>query len=229
MDADGALAIGLLAQGAAVLPMDADGVLALLGGRRVVDDEDGRGRGERLGHPGAVPPGDRLLVPGALAEELLQRLVGVGDRQAGWQRDGAGHRLDALAVGVLEQSAEVDAAPGGLAGAVEVVAEYVREGDEPVEDVGREFGGVGAVHTLVTNPAGKSFVEANGVALATSAQFRPHFHLHSCRPISGLYADSRDETGSESLRNGFQVSPFTRGDKACFLNKATFHAISRLF
>jgi hypothetical protein len=84
------------------------------------------GEANALGHAGAVAPRDGLLIPGALADELLQRLVGVGDRQARRQGDGAGHRLDALAVGVLEQAAEVDAAPGGLAGAVEVVAECRR-------------------------------------------------------------------------------------------------------
>ena len=100
-----------------MLPLDADGVLALLGEGGVVDDEDAVGVGERLGHDGAVAPPDGLLVPGALAEELLQGLVGVGDVQARRQGDAVGDRLDALAVAVGDQAAEVDAAPGGLAGA----------------------------------------------------------------------------------------------------------------
>ena len=106
---------------------------------------------------------DRLLVPGALAEELLQGLVGVGDVEPLRQRDAGGHRLDALAVAVLDQAAEVDAAPGGLAGAVEVVAEAGGVVGEPVEDVGVEFGGVGPVHTPCTNRTGRPFVGANGL------------------------------------------------------------------
>ena len=43
MDRDGHLAVGLLAQGAAVLPLDADGVLALLGEGDIVEEEDAVG------------------------------------------------------------------------------------------------------------------------------------------------------------------------------------------
>jgi hypothetical protein len=43
MDFDGALAVGLLAQDPAVLSLDADGVLALFGVSRVVDDEEPSG------------------------------------------------------------------------------------------------------------------------------------------------------------------------------------------
>jgi hypothetical protein len=43
VDRDGALAVGLLAQRAAVLPLDADGVPALLREGRVVDDEEADG------------------------------------------------------------------------------------------------------------------------------------------------------------------------------------------
>ncbi len=58
----------------AFLPLDTDGVLTLLGEGGVIDHEDPGGVGERLGDDGAVAPPDRLLVPGALADELLQRL-----------------------------------------------------------------------------------------------------------------------------------------------------------
>ena len=130
-----------------------------------VDDEDPRLIGERPGHPRAVTSPDGLIIPGALADELLEGLVGVGDGQARGQDGVAGHRLDALAVGVLEQPAEIDAAPGGLAGAVEVVAEVTGVLGEPIEDVGCKLGGVGAVHALDTNRASGSFVGSNGVAL----------------------------------------------------------------
>jgi hypothetical protein len=102
VDRHGALAVVLLAQRAAVLPLYPDGVLALLGESRVVDHEDAGGIGELLGHDGAVALPEGPLVPGALAEELLQRLVGVRDLQAGRQGDAVGDRLGALAVAVLD-------------------------------------------------------------------------------------------------------------------------------
>lgn len=121
-----------------------------------------------------LAPPDGQLIPGALADELLEGLIGVGDGQSGGQGGLAGHRLDALAVGVLEQAAEVDAAPEGLAGPVEVVAEVGAIGAEAVEDVGGEFGGVGPVHTLFTNRGGRAFVGTNGVALSLSRILRGH-------------------------------------------------------
>ena len=48
VDRGGDLAIGLLAQGAAILPLDADGMLALLGEAGVVEDEDPLGAGKGL-------------------------------------------------------------------------------------------------------------------------------------------------------------------------------------
>src|SRR5206468_2227368 len=116
VDRGGDLAVGRLARGPAVLPLDADGELALLGEAGVVDDEDALGRGEGRGHGRAVSLPDGLLVPGALAEELLEGLVEVLDLQAGREGDLAGEGLDALAVAVEEQALEVDAGVGGLAG-----------------------------------------------------------------------------------------------------------------
>src|SRR4051794_35379772 len=71
---DGDLAVGFLAQLAAVLTLDTDGVLALLGEAGIVDDEDPRGAGQGYGHDTAIAPKDLLLVPGALVDELLQGL-----------------------------------------------------------------------------------------------------------------------------------------------------------
>ena len=51
----GDLAIGLLAQGPAILPPDADGVRALFGERHVVEDEDAARVGERPGQAGTEP------------------------------------------------------------------------------------------------------------------------------------------------------------------------------
>ena len=79
VDRDGHLAVGLLAQLAAVLMLDADGVLALLGEAGIVDDEDPLGTGQGLSHHGAIALANLLLVPGALVDELLQGLLGVFD------------------------------------------------------------------------------------------------------------------------------------------------------
>src|SRR3954467_8820223 len=98
VDADGALAVGLLAQRPAVLTLDADGVLALLGEGGVVDDEGGLGVGEGRGHVAAVASPDVLLVPVGLVDEVLEALVGVLDPQLRWEVDTPDHRLDALAL-----------------------------------------------------------------------------------------------------------------------------------
>ena len=86
-------------------------------------------------HDGAVKPPDGLLVPGALSEELLQRLVGVGDVEPRRRWDPVGDGLEALAVAVLAEVAEGDAAPAGLAGPVEEVRETLGVRGEPSEDV----------------------------------------------------------------------------------------------
>src|SRR3954452_3859115 len=123
VDADGDLTVGLLAQGAAILPLHADGVLALLGESGVVEDEDALGAGEGLRQVWAVALAEPLLVPGALVDELLQGLLGVLDRQIGGQDNASGQRLDALAFAVVEQPLEVEGAVGGLGLMTEVLAE----------------------------------------------------------------------------------------------------------
>jgi hypothetical protein len=91
---------------------------------------------------------DGLLVPGALADELLEGAVEVGDLQAGRECDLAGERLDARALAVEDRALELDAGVLGLAGPVEVAAESGGRGVEPVEGFGSEIGGVGAVPGL---------------------------------------------------------------------------------
>ena len=73
-------------------------MLALLREAGVVDDEEASGAGERLGHAGAVAAQDGVLVPGALVDELLQRLLGVLAGQALGQGDAAGEGLPGWAV-----------------------------------------------------------------------------------------------------------------------------------
>ena len=155
VDRDGDLAVGLLAQLAAVLMLDADGVLALLGEAGIVDDEDPLGTGEGLSHHGAVAMEDPLFVPGALVDELLHGLFGIVDvaRSSAGSGTRLDHGLDALALAVLEQAAEVDAAPGALGGVAEVVMEVLGVVPKPAEDFGSEFGCKGLVHTIHTNKA----------------------------------------------------------------------------
>jgi len=143
VDADGDLAIGLLAQGAAVLALDADGALALLGEGDVVEDEEALGAGERAGQERPVAAQDGVVVPGALVDELLQGLVGVGDSQGLGQGDAAGERLDALALAVEQQPLEVDAGPRGGPRPAEVGGEGSGVVGEPAEDLRGEFRGVG--------------------------------------------------------------------------------------
>ena len=167
VDRDGDLAVGLLAQLAAILMLHAHGVLALLGEAGIVDDKDPSRAGQGFGHHAAISLPDRLLVPGALVDELLQGLFGVLDvqelRRPG---DAGGHRFDALAFPILEQSPEIDAAPGELSGVEEEVLEPPGIGAQPGEDFRGKFGGVGLVHTDHTNKAPKRFVELNGVVLS---------------------------------------------------------------
>ncbi len=146
MEADGALAIGLLGQRPAVLTLDADGVPALLGIGGVVDDEDRLGVGAGLGHVAAVASPDVLLVPVGLVDEVLEALAGILDAELGRQVDAGDHGLDALAFAVLEEAAEVDERPVGLAAHGEVAAKEVGVGLEPREDAGAERRGESPVH-----------------------------------------------------------------------------------
>ena len=120
VDGDGHLAVGLLAQGATVLALHADGMLALLGETGVVDDENALRALEGLGHAGPVAAQDGLLVPGALIDELLQGLFGVLTGQALGQGNAAGQRFDALALPVEQQSLQIDASPAGGLGLREI-------------------------------------------------------------------------------------------------------------
>ena len=109
---------------------------------------------------------DLLFVPGALVDELLQGLFGVFDaKQFRRPGDAGGHRFDALAFPILEQTPEVDAAPGELSGVAEEVLEPLGIVAKPVEDFGGEFWSVGLVHNGHTNKAPERFVNLSGVVL----------------------------------------------------------------
>ncbi len=99
-----ALTVGYLPQGAAVLPGHAHRVDPFLGQRGVVQHQNPGIRGKRFHHhvDQTVHHGDR--VPGALVDELLQRLP-VPAGKAG------GHRLDRLALPVQKKSRQIHRAP----------------------------------------------------------------------------------------------------------------------
>jgi hypothetical protein len=71
-----------------------------------------------------------------------------------------GHRFDALAFPVLEQAAQVDAAPGELRGVAIELLELPGVVAQPLEDLGGEFRGVGLVHTVHTNKPPGRIVES---------------------------------------------------------------------
>ena len=154
VDRDGDLAVGLLAQLAAVLAVHADGVLALLGGAGIVDDKDPLGAGEGLSHHAAVAMEDLLFVPGALVDALLQGLWGIFEvPEFSRERDPVHHGLNAFTLALLDQAAKVDAAPGALGLVAEVIAEQFGIIPKSFQDVARQFGGEGLVHTIHTNKA----------------------------------------------------------------------------
>ena len=166
MNRNGHLAVGLFAQLAAVLVLHADGVLALLGEAGIVEDKDSLGTGEGSSHHGAVAVENLLFVPRTLVDELLQGLFGIANREElGRERDAADHRLDALAFAILDQTAEVDAAPGTLGLVSKIVLKEPGVIPEPVHDFGGQFGCKGLVHTIHTNNETRRFVKFNGVVL----------------------------------------------------------------
>jgi hypothetical protein len=151
MDRHGHLAIGLLAQGTAVLALHAHGVLALLGEGRVVDDKNALRASKGGGQVRAVAAQDLLLIPRALADKLLQGLVRIGDREVGRQGDARCHRLDALAVAIEEQALQVDAGPARRLGLREIVGEHGGIISKPLQDGRFEFRGV-RFHTNLDGP-----------------------------------------------------------------------------
>jgi hypothetical protein len=121
-------------------------VRPLLGEGGVVDHEHRVRAGERGGQVGAVAAEDGLVVPRAVADELLEGLLGVLAGQPVGQGDAVGEGLDALAVAVGRQAVQVHPGPPGGPGLGEVGGEQGRVVAESVEDGGVEVGGV-RLHT----------------------------------------------------------------------------------
>lgn len=122
VDGHGGLAVGLLPQPPAVLPLDPDRRPALFRERRVADHEHRVRIGERGGRVGAVAARDDPVVPGAVADELLDGLLRVFAGQPVGPGDAAGEGLDALAVAVGPQAVQVHPGPPGRLGLGESAA-----------------------------------------------------------------------------------------------------------
>src|SRR5271165_3873165 len=199
MNRDGHLAVGLFAQLAAVLVLHADGVLALLGEAGIVEDKDSLGTGEGSSHHGAVAVENLLFVPRTLVDELLQGLFGIANRaELGRERDTADHRLDALAFAILDQTAEVDAAPGTLGLVSKIVLKEPGVIPEPVHDFGGQFGCKGLVHTIHTNKDTGRFVKFNGVVLEAHQEhkWRVSIGLLACKGPEPRDRGSLEQSGS---------------------------------
>jgi len=138
MDRDPDLAVGHLAQGARVLPGDPDRGGAVLGEAGVVDHPGVRIQHRR--HLLRQPLADRPPVPGALADELLQRLL-VAVRQP------LGHGLDRLALAVQHQPTQVDLTPAALIGARQRLEHGLGEADQALAHPGK----LGRGHRVLTS------------------------------------------------------------------------------
>ena len=112
-EADADLAIGDLARGAGVLPLDADGVFALLEPAGVVDDPifDGLALGQRAE---GIIRGDQprlVVIPLRIDHEMAKPLV-QGVCLLGIRAAAGGNRLHALALAVAEQAEGIEGERG---------------------------------------------------------------------------------------------------------------------
>ncbi len=164
VDGDGDLTVGLLTQGAAVLPLHTHGAAALLGEGHVVEEKDAFGAGESLREQGAVATQQLARIPGALVDELLQGLVLVSDVQCGGQGNASGERLDALAFSVEEESLQVNAGPLRRPSLREVGGEESSIVGKPGQN-SRGKVRSRSLHPLSTKKLLAGFVQVNGVVL----------------------------------------------------------------
>jgi len=111
----------------------------LLGEARVIDDHETAGAHGRY-HPARQAVADGAVVPGALVEELLQRLLIIAGAAVGGP-EALGHGLDALALAVEQQAAEVDLGPAAAGDVAQAVGhDLVEEGGEVGTQAGQLFG-----------------------------------------------------------------------------------------
>jgi hypothetical protein len=143
VEAHANLAVGHLAQGTRVLAGDPDQGAAELRQAGVIHDPSVRV--DRRRHLSGEPLADRPPVPGALADELLQRLlVAVGEA--------LGHGLDRLALAVQHQPTQIDLTPATLIGARQGLEHLGGEGDQAPAHLGQ----LGRCHRVLTSTLSSS-------------------------------------------------------------------------
>ena len=126
----GDLAIGDLAQGAAVLPRHADRVRTLLRKTRAVEDQDTG----PLRHRDSQPVPQAIGVPRRIGDEVLKRLIAP---RLTHPRE---HRAHRLARAVTQQAEEVPAEGAALGAMAKCPLERLQPRQEPVDPRGRIAG-----------------------------------------------------------------------------------------
>jgi hypothetical protein len=148
MERDGDPAVVRRAEGPAILPLDPDGVLAILREGGVVVDDDGmRGR-KHLCYDSTITFPGFLLIPGALVDEIPEGLQGITDAEVRREGDASDQGLDTLALAISEQGAEVDGRPLGLTSGAEIRHEAIGRVPEPMPGIDVKRWCLGAIHTL---------------------------------------------------------------------------------
>ena len=92
-------------------------MLAFFGEGGVIDHEDPVGIGQAFGHGRSIFAGHGRLVPTALVDERLERLLGIGHRgQFGRQVHPARKRFNGFAFALLDQATQLDLGESGFGG-----------------------------------------------------------------------------------------------------------------
>jgi hypothetical protein len=101
----------------------------------------------------AISLGDHLVVPGTLVDELLESLLGILGVEVRREVDASREGFDALALAVVEQALEIDAAPDGLFLMGKAVTKDVGIILESIEDFRRQLRCESLAHNDHTNNA----------------------------------------------------------------------------
>src|SRR5262249_10976083 len=118
----------------AILSLNADGVLALLGKGDVIEEEEAFGTGKGFGQMCAVSLEDCVLVPGALVDELLESLFGILGSQSFGKADAMREWFDGFAFAIENQSLQVDPGPASGLGLREVLGKHTSVITQPIQD-----------------------------------------------------------------------------------------------
>ena len=120
------LAIGNLAERAAVLPRDADRVCSLLREARAVENQQALA----VGNHGAQPTPDLLRHPRGIGDEMLKRLIGAGIV------DARQHRAHRLASTVAQQAQHVPPKRAALRDVAETIFELLEPREQMIQPRG---------------------------------------------------------------------------------------------